>query len=280
MDTATSPGVASASRATGIGLWDPLHVGPGQRLYAGLHRAPVAGATMGVLLVPPLFHEQPRSRRLLAEVATGLAAAGLPSLRFDYFGTGDSAGAGESVDFDSMCADIQFAGNALRAETGVREIAVLAWRGAALPVADWLRGGGQAAMLVLWEPILDGAGWLTELEAQDAAERCSPLRYRAPQGMTVPGDDDRLMGLPVSQRLRGDLCAARFGNGGWLPAGRTWAVLRAGTHTDPLVVDRRFVLADGLPTFGGSVAMDQALFVSPRLQPLVDELGRALAGVA
>lgn len=268
------------SRPLGIGAWEPFHIGdPARYLYAGLHRAEAAGARLGVLLVPPLFHEQPRSRRLLTEVASGLAAVGLPSLRFDFFGTGDSGGSGEEADFASMRADIQLAGNALRAETGVRRIAVLAWRGAALPVATWLAAGGNAAVVVLWEPILDGAAWLTELESQDVAERCSQQRYRLGRGVAAPGIDDQLMGQPVSQRLRRDIVETRLAADARMPAARTWTVVRPGTQTSPITVERRFLLPADMPTFGGSTRMDQALFVSPRLQPVIDELGRALAEV-
>src|SRR5687768_1570345 len=78
--------------STGIGDWEPLWLGQDpRRLYAALHAVAGAPAT-GVLLVPPLLHEQPRSRRFIAEVASELAAIGLPCLRFDFLGTGDSPG--------------------------------------------------------------------------------------------------------------------------------------------------------------------------------------------
>ena len=77
-----------------VDAWQPLWIGDAPRqLYAALHAA--AAARVGVLMAPPLLHEQPRSRRVLVEVASRLAALGLACLRFDYFGTGDSAGDGE-----------------------------------------------------------------------------------------------------------------------------------------------------------------------------------------
>ena len=260
----------------GIGVSEPHWIGgPTRYLYAALHRASVPDAKLAVLLVPPLFHEQSRSRRLLTEVASGLAATGLPTMRFDFFGTGDSAGDSDQVDFTSMCFDLEIATSALRLETGVERVAVIAWRGASLPVTRWLREGGHAALVILWEPVLDGSSWLMELECQDAAERCSPDRYRLRRRPVEPSADQQLMGMAVSPRLRSDIagmdpaCHALAGN-------HCWAVLRPGSPQPSIVLDRVFDLPADSPTFGGSTRMDSGLFVTPRLKQVADELGRAL----
>ncbi|MGH8076074.1 MAG: hypothetical protein ACREPE_01950 [Lysobacter sp.] len=265
---------------TGIGVWEPQWLGDQTRyLYASLHRSAVPGARLAVLLVPPLFHEQPRSRRLLTEVASGLAAIGLPSMRFDFFGTADSAGNSDQTDFTSMCTDLEVAANALRTKTGVDRVAVLAWRGAALPVARWLNEGGTPAVVILWEPIVDGAEWLNELKREDAAERCSPDRYR--MGPIVPAlaDERQLMGLAVSQRLCSDIAAAHLTSDEQSNAVRYWAVLRPATPTLALSLEQIFDLPPDSPTFGGSTRMDSGLFVTPPLKRVADELGRALLEV-
>lgn len=274
-------GVALTLQAqkAGIGVCEPQWLGDSSRyLYAALHRAAAPGARLGVLLVPPLFHEQPRSRRLLTEVASGLAAIGLPSLRFDFYGTADSAGRSDQVDFSSMCADIDIAARALRTRTGVERVAVLAWRGAALPVARWLREGGEAAVVILWEPILDGAEWLGEVERQDAAERCSPTRYRMGPGISKPAPDGQLMGLGVSQALCSDIAAALV-TGNESDVTRYWAVLRPSGSPPAMPLEHVFDLPVDTPTFGGSTRMDAGLFVTPRLKRVADELGRALLEV-
>ena len=268
----------------GIGVFEPQWLGDQTRyLYASLHRSAAPGARLGVLLVPPLFHEQPRSRRLLAEVASGLAAIGLPSLRFDFYGTADSAGNSDEVDFSSMCADIEIAAHALRTRMGVDRVAVLAWRGAALPVARWLREGGEAAVVIFWEPISNGAEWLAELEREDAAERCSPERYRMGAGIpirdpAVAGTERQLMGLAVSRNLCSDVADARV-SGDESEKTRYWAVLRPTDAPAALSLEQVFSLPVDAPTFGGSTRMDSGLFVTPRLKRVADELGRALLEV-
>src|SRR3546814_107895 len=160
-----------------IGHWEPFWIGePERQRYAALHRASSPDARVGVVMVPPLFYEQPRGRRFTTEAASALAGLGMPTLRFDFFGEGDSAGSAAEMDVASMREDISDAVEALRSRTGVLRIALFAWRGGALAAWDWLCRDGDAATLVLWEPVLDGAVWLTELERSDALERCSPNR--------------------------------------------------------------------------------------------------------
>ncbi|MEG3192362.1 hypothetical protein SNE32_08630 [Lysobacter sp. D1-1-M9] len=258
-------------------------------LYAALHGVP-ARASTGVVFVPPLLHEQPRSRRFLTEAAARLAAMGLPCLRFDFFGTGDSDGSGDKLDFVSMGADLELAIAALRARAGVDRVVVLAWRGAALPVMEWLQQSSQADLLVLWEPIVDGADWLTELEQDDAAERASRPRPRPGIPRSAPADDGQLMGFAVSQRFRRDLTEARLVDAPVQPA-RTpmqnataqlpphvpiWAVMRHDAPALPIRVGRVLPLPATAPTFNGGASMEATFFLSPALERVVDDLGRAL----
>lgn len=262
-----------------VGVWEPLWLGAGeQRLYAALHRSKASSPRLGLVLAPPLLHEQPRSRRLLTELATAFSEAGVPCLRFDYFGTGDSAGAGEQLEFATMRRDLQHAAQALMVGGGVERIGVLAVRGAALPVFSWIRDGGTANLLVLWEPIVDGQGWLAELETRDAIERRSPKRYSIAAGAQpgVSGDDLQLMGYPVSAQLRRDIAQAGIVDDGVHAVPRCWAVLREDSDMLPITAERVFKLPGDTPLIGGAVSMDRSVFVTPGLQQVVDELSRAL----
>ncbi|MBF6024301.1 hypothetical protein [Lysobacter niastensis] len=263
-----------------VGVWEPFWLGAGeQRLYAALHRANLPSPRLGLVLAPPLLHEQPRSRRLLTELATALAQEGVPCVRFDYFGTGDSDGSGEQLDFASMRRDLQFAADSLIARGGVERIGVLAVRGATLPVFSWLRGGGAANLLVLWEPVVDGESWLAELETRDAMERRSPLRYPTAAGAPpngVSSDDLQLMGYPVSTQLRRDIAQARVIDDGVRAFPRCWSVLREDADMLPVTCERVFRLPTDTPLIGGAVSMDASVFVTPGLQRVVDELAQAL----
>jgi alpha-beta hydrolase superfamily lysophospholipase len=262
--------------AMSIGDWEPIWLGaPSRSLYAALHRAPSA-ASIGVVLVAPLLHEQPRSRRFVTEVASQLAESGLSCLRFDFHGTGDSPGAGEEVDFASMADDLKVATAALRFHAGVEQVALLAWRGAALLAHAWLQQGRQGDRVVLWEPILDGAGWLRELQRNDARERALRPRPRPGVPRTNMQEDGQLMGFAASPRLRQDLAEARLARTDPSQMNSTWAVVHADSPTLPVEVAKLFELPAGAPTFDGGLAMEAAMFLTPPLERVVGQLGNAL----
>ncbi|WP_460761479.1 alpha/beta hydrolase family protein [Lysobacter fragariae] len=259
-----------------VSAWEPFWLGPPSRqLYAALHGVPGTPST-GVVLVPPLLHEMPRSRRFIAEVAGALAAMGLPTLRFDFHGTGDSSGSGEDFDFASMHRDLDLAAAALRERTGITRLVLLAWRGSALALRGWLDRGGVADLIVLWEPIVDGGSWLQELVDGDVGERAlrPPPRSGVPR-LTDPGDG-QLMGFAASQRLRGDLAQARLDVGARRGDAPVWAIVRADLAELPTDVARVLHLPAGAPSFNMGAAMDATFFLTPPVRSLVGELGQAM----
>lgn len=281
-DARTAPrGAADAASR-----WDAGWSGdPGRRIYTAMHLPEGRRQASAILLVAPLFHELPRSRRLLTEMASHLASLGFPAMQFDFYGMGDSMGLGEDTDFDSMRRDLRVAEASLRerihADSRDRLI-VIAFRGGALPVMSWIAAGARPDLVVLWEPILDGLNWLQELEREDAAERRSPGRYssirngRQRDSDDDAGDDLQLMGVAASRRLREDL--AEFGMPP--PEAREhvafWAVTRP--HMRALELDPEFGLAldADAPEFGGGTRMESALFLSPGVRAIVDALGQAM----
>ncbi|MGV8940240.1 MAG: hypothetical protein ACOH1P_01710 [Lysobacter sp.] len=275
--TILPPGSQSpAARATGT-AWEPLWLGHHpRRLYGALH--PAAASQLGLIVVAPLLHEQQRTRRLVTELAATLAAKGFPCLRFDFFGSGDSEGDGEQLDYASMRSDLQQAAEALRASTGVTRVGVLAMRGAALPVWSWLEEGAPVELLVMWEPLLAGPAWLAQLEEQDRAERCSANRYPLARGACAVDVDHQLMGFPVSPELRRDLAHAPAPSLDKRFAGPCWGVLRADAGALPVAIDRVFQLPHDTPFIGGSASMDMTMFMGPGLQRVVSELAAALGG--
>ena len=247
-----------------VGFWQPLWLGtPARQCYAALH--PVNGARTGVLMAPPLLHEQPRSRRVLVEVASRLTERGVPCLRFDYFGTGDSGGAGEVHDFAAVHADLDLAVRALRDTGGVDTVVLMAWRGAALPVWSWPDARRKVNALALWEPVLDGAAWLGALEAVDRSER----EARYPNAGVM--EDDYLMGFQTGARWRVDMAAARIASPAPVPA---WMIAREGAN-DGAISQRTFRLPDDAPRFDDGIGIERAMFLSRKLYGVVDDIAQA-----
>jgi hypothetical protein len=218
----------------------------------------------------------PRSRRLITEVASGLAAQGIPCLRFDYLGTGDATGGGELVDFSSIQADMELAAQALRSLVQTDRIVILAWRAAALPLSAWLATGVRPAKVVLWEPIEDGSRWLAKLEVEDAAERNSRRPYGLRRTGTTAPHDDQLMGFAISARFRREIADATLSSPEWLNDMAVWALLRDDGRPVEAPWQRVFTLPQNAPEFGGAATVDATMFLSPGVGRIVDDLGRAL----
>ena len=257
------------------GDWEPMWVGPpAQRLYAAFHPA-LGHPSVGVVLAPPLLHELPRSRRFIMEIAAELAEHGLPCLRFDYYGTGDSGGTGDGMDFSTMRRDLGIAVSALKQRTPVRRVCLLAWRGSALALCGWANENDASDLLVLCDPILDGAGWLRRLIHTDARERLlrPPLRKGVPR-ITDQGDG-QLMGFAASPSLRADIEVAHLNRVG-VGQRRVWAMVRDEQETRLMSVDRAIVLPADTPCFNDDAAMDSTFFLTPRTRDVVGELGSAI----
>lgn len=260
-----------------IGTWEPHWIGDStNHRYAALHRPESIGVRFGVLCVPPLLHEMPRSRRLVAEVASTLAGQGIPCLRFDYLGTGDASGDGSIVDFASIQDDIHLAELALRALARIDRVVVLAWRGSALPLADWLRAGAAPAKVVLWEPIVNGSDWLIRLQNEDDAERASRRPYALRRSGQLAPYDDQLMGFPISPKFRKDIAAASLGSLEWNRNVPVWAILRGESRLQQDPWQRVFNLPMNSPEFGGAATVDATMFLSSEVERIVDEVGQAL----
>lgn len=133
-----------------------------------LHAGP--GAT-GVVLCAPWGHEAMWSHRAWRHLAADLASAGMPVLRFDYPGCGDSAGTEEGPDRLSACAhSIVRAVRTLRAHTGVERVVLCGLRlGATLAVlaaeAMTAEEGQRPDGLILLAPPVTGRHYLRELRA-------------------------------------------------------------------------------------------------------------------
>lgn len=119
-----------------------------------------------VLLCNPLGEEASRAHRIYRVLATQLERSGFHVLRFDYGGTGDSMGASEDVSIAGWIADIGTAAEQLLSTSGAKKLVAVGLRlGGTLAALATSRGGLRLRHLVLWDPVVDGSGYLRELAA-------------------------------------------------------------------------------------------------------------------
>jgi len=140
---------------------------PAAPIFGWLHAAADAPVRdLGLVLCNPFGYEALCTHRLYRQLAEQCAAAGIPTLRFDYPGTGDSAGNGEQGDrLAAWLAGIDQACASLRQLTSVSRIALCGLRlGALLAVVAAGRNPEVMAVAAI-APLASGRGYLRELRA-------------------------------------------------------------------------------------------------------------------
>ena len=104
-----------------------------------------------------------------------LSAAGIDTLRFDYFGTGDSAGEMVDADLAGWETDIELAIEELRDMVGSARVTLIGLRlGATLAARVAARRPGDVDRLVLWDPIQSGLEYLASLGVAAAPAASGP----------------------------------------------------------------------------------------------------------
>lgn len=134
-------------------------------LLGNVHIPDGAAARGAVVLAPPLGKEQVDSYRGLALLAQQLCARGLLVLRFDYAGTGDSAGAQDAESIvgqwqNSIVSAVEFVRSC-----GVQDVAVVGLRAGSLLAASVVEACGPLAGVVFWDPVTSGRAFLREQRA-------------------------------------------------------------------------------------------------------------------
>ncbi|HMC55214.1 MAG TPA: alpha/beta hydrolase [Gemmatimonadaceae bacterium] len=151
----------------------PLYFGPRERpLFGWLHAPESAPRDTGVVVCNPFGYEAACTHRSLRHFARAAAGAGMPALRFDYDGTGDSAG--DDLDagrLDAWIHSVHHAVEELRTRTGVTAVHLVGIRFGATLAALAANSRTDVAGLVAIMPVVRGKAWLRELNALEIAMR-------------------------------------------------------------------------------------------------------------
>ena len=155
-------------------------------LFAWLHDTglPVADPRIGVVLCPAFAQEEVCTHHGLMALADRLAMAGMPTIRFDYRGTGDSVS--DDVTLDGLVADTAHAAAVLRQECGVGTVVLIGVRlGAAIAALAAARIADVGA-LVLMGPVSSGHAFLRETRASASVASLSGLDPVPPTDSDLP----------------------------------------------------------------------------------------------
>jgi hypothetical protein len=181
----------------------PGYFGDNEQLFGFYHG--VAGkARAAVLLCPPLGQDLVRSHRVYRQLAETLATRSIASLRFDYFGSGDSAGSAIEVDWQRCQADLLTAAAELRQRSACQRLVGFGARlGGSLVLASAV--AAEFSETIAWDPVLDGAAHVAQLDALQDQLRLDPMRFsRSRSSADAAG---QWLGFPVSALLHQQVAA-------------------------------------------------------------------------
>ncbi|APG05418.1 hypothetical protein BJI69_16900 [Luteibacter rhizovicinus DSM 16549] len=185
----------------------PFFFGPDAGLF-GMYHTPSVPARRAILMCPPLGQDLIRCHRLYRQLAQSLAEQGMAVLRFDYNGTGDSAGDSAEVDWERCVSDAAMAAAELRRRAGVDRIVAF---GARLGGSVALSAAAQARFseVIAWDPVLDGDQYVAALDAMQAALREDAGRFTRPRSHSDVAE--QWLGFDIGETLRRQLSALRVG---------------------------------------------------------------------
>ncbi len=164
---------------------------------------PAAG-NRGVIICAAQGYEELCTHRPMRGLAERIAKAGLPTLRFDYPGTGDSIGdERDPARVRAWLDSIHAASRYLRQQIGVKEIAIVGLRIGATLAAIAAEELGDVEAVALMAPPVSGRVYVRELQA------FSSMFTPAPEGAPPPADPDALQatGFLLSSSTVADLRA-------------------------------------------------------------------------
>lgn len=143
-----------------------------------------------------------RCHRALVRLCDRLAGSGYHCLRFDYFGTGDSAGNSGEGDMDEWVANTRSAAQELRDVSGLDRLTIVGVRLGAAIAVDVASSDPLIERLVLWDPVVSGARHLDELESIHARFVVDTDRFPKKGASVQNVDEDELVGMICPPLMR------------------------------------------------------------------------------
>jgi hypothetical protein len=197
-----------------------FYFGRGPRTLLGLRHPPIARPRASMLVCTPLLQEGIRCQRALWSLSEALATAGIDVLRFDWFGSGDSAGTSVDIDVPGLVDDIAAAEFLMRTsadagQAGLARPRLFGLRSAALPLLAYASARREPVDVVLWAPALDGRALAAAWREQHRRQLHTAGRFLSAE---TASEDDELLGFVIDRDLLEDF-GAWHGSDLLLPAG-------------------------------------------------------------
>jgi pimeloyl-ACP methyl ester carboxylesterase len=259
----------------------PLFFGSSERRLFGVHHpaATKNRARHAVLLCYPGAHEYNGAHWAFRRFARMLARAGHDVLRFDYFGTGDSAGEGSEGRPDIWIDNVVEAAAELREIAQARSVSIVGMRLGATLALKACASALKVRSLVLWDPVVSGREYIRELEDFDKRRNVWLLHA---DRLRMPSNE--LLGFAFPHELRNSLAALDAFSGPAPQAERaviatlelrpSYSELSKRLERDGIATNLSVVSEDGA---GHASMRERTLLSNAILVRMVDELNRELS---
>ena len=169
------------------------------RLYACHHYAATSSVSdEAVLICHATGHEYERTHRAMRQLAVQFARTGYHTMRFDYFGTGDSEGECDQVSLVQWRKDITDAIDEIRRVSDCERVCVVGLRLGATLAAQVASDSAHVENLVLYAPVTDGRLLITEWMGEQAKHAA---RHSLPRSRAV----EEILGFPLTASFRAEL---------------------------------------------------------------------------
>lgn len=180
---------------------EPTFFGDENNPLFGVYHPPLSQSSKSnaVLICYPLFQEYIRSHRALRYLADQLSKAGCHVFRFDYFATGDSSGELKEASISKWQESIRLAENELKDLSGMRNITIIGLRFGALLATQ--HNSPDIRNLILWDPLINGETYISDLKSKHEAMLIDPDRYLKPRKDERNDSAIELLGYSISNEL-------------------------------------------------------------------------------
>jgi pimeloyl-ACP methyl ester carboxylesterase len=251
------------------------YFGPPARRLFGVFDEPPPGRSseLGAVLCYPHGADYDSAFRSLRLLAVRLAKAGVQVLRFDYLGTGDSAGDVEDASVAEWTDNIVTALHELRTAHELREVALVGVRVGATLAALAAAESQVVDRVVLWEPVVDGGEYVRTLRALHRGW----LEEEVREGRDPLSAEDDALGYRLTDRLRADLESLSLLALQKAPAPSVHIVTQAASSTHERLSERLRALGalvetdsvEGPAVWSRTPSMDETLVSNAVVQTIV-----------
>ena len=179
----------------------PFYFGTSEKQLFGCYHAPQAAPVRdcGVVLCYPMGFEYTSSHRVYRQLAVRLSKVGFPVLRFDFYGSGDSAGECQQGTIRQWLADISTAIGEIKRRCGFVKVCLIGVRlGGTLSMMVGAERGDIEGV-VLWDPVVSGRGYIEELRTLH--KEMSPYFNGKPKGHIRAEKYTEILGFPVADSM-------------------------------------------------------------------------------